>query len=50
MVIAFGLGWRVKSIIFDLAFSYHEVLGYTPFVSLSYTFTGKKSNQAKPEK
>jgi hypothetical protein len=50
VAMAFGLGWKVKSIIFDLAFSYHEVLGYSPFVSLSYTFSSKKSNQATPEK
>jgi len=50
MSLAFGLGWRVKGMTFDLAFSYHEVLGYTPYLSLSYTFGSKASNQDKPEK
>ncbi len=50
MSLAFGLGWRVKGMTFDLAFSYHEVLGYTPYLSLSYTFGSKTSNQDKPEK
>lgn len=49
MMLSFGLGWIVKSISFDLAFSYHEVLGYTPYVSVSYTFGGKPKNQVKPE-
>ncbi|NOU19795.1 MAG: hypothetical protein HOO91_19740 [Bacteroidales bacterium] len=50
MSLAFGLGWKVKSVDFDLAFSYHEVLGYTPFLSVSYTFNSKTSKQDKPEK
>jgi len=50
MSLAFGLGWKVKSICFDLAFSYHDVLGYTPYISLSYTFDSKASNQDKPER
>ena len=49
MSLAFGLGWRVKAVSFDLAFSYHEVLGYTPYISLSYLFDRKSRNQDKPE-
>ncbi len=49
MALSFGLGWVVKSVSVDLAFSYHEVLGYTPYISLSYTFGGKPKNQDKPE-
>jgi len=49
MTMAFGLGCKVKSIVFDLAFSYHEVLGYSPYVSLSYTLSSKKNNQDKPK-
>lgn len=49
MSLSFGLGWITKSISFDLAFSYHRVLGYTPYISLSYTFDGKSKIQDKPE-
>ncbi len=50
MSLSFGLGWRVKSISFDLAFSYHRVLGYTPYISLSYTFGSESEIQDKPER
>ena len=49
MMFSFGLGWLVKSISFDLAFSYHEVLGYTPYVSVAYTFGGKAKKTEKAE-
>ncbi len=49
MSLSFGLGWRTKSISFDLAFSYHRVLGYTPYISLSYTFGSNTKIQDKPE-
>jgi len=49
MILSFGLGWRIKEICFDLAFSYHAVLGYTPYISLSYTFDSKSRIQEKPE-
>jgi len=49
MSLSFGLGWMVKDIRFDLAFSYHEVLGYTPYISLAYTFDSKHRNRDKPE-
>lgn len=47
MALSFGLGWRTKAINFDLAFSYHSVLGYTPYISLSYTFGSKSDSQDK---
>lgn len=47
MSLSFGLGWIVKSICFDIAFSYHQVLGYTPYISLSYNFDRKPSIQEK---
>lgn len=50
MSLSFGLGWRAKAISVDLAFSYHRVLGYTPYISLSYTFNSKTEIQDKPEK
>lgn len=42
--LSFGLGYTFKRVCFDLAFSHHEVLGYTPFVSVSYRF-GKSSTK-----
>ena len=50
MSMAFGLGWKVKAICFDLAFAYHEVLGYSPFVSISYTFNKKVNGQEEVKK
>ncbi|HCT31453.1 MAG TPA: hypothetical protein DIW31_12180 [Bacteroidales bacterium] len=49
MSLSFGLGWNVKNLNVDLAFSYHQVLGYTPYISLAYTFGGGAKNQGKPE-
>lgn len=34
----FGLGYNSNSIVFDLAYAYHEVLGSTPKISVSYEF------------
>jgi hypothetical protein len=50
MTLAFGLGWRVKAICFDLAFSYHAVLGYTPYISLAYTFGRESKIQERSER
>jgi hypothetical protein len=36
--VCFGAGWISKNIRLDFAFSRHEVLGYTPQVSMSYSF------------
>lgn len=44
VALSFGLGYTFKRVCFDLAFSHHEVLGYTPFVSVSYRF-GKSSTK-----
>jgi len=37
-VSSFGFGVRLKGFEFDLATSFHSVLGYTPQLSLGYTF------------
>ena len=34
----FGMGYNSGSVIFDLAFAYHEILGSTPKLSISYAF------------
>ncbi len=34
----FGLGYHAHSIVFDLAYAYHELLGSTPKISVSYEF------------
>ncbi|MDX2247801.1 MAG: hypothetical protein SF052_13535 [Bacteroidia bacterium] len=36
-----GLGLRWENLTMDMAFSYHERLGYTPHISLNYRFTPK---------
>ncbi len=35
---SFGFGMVMKKIIFDIASSYHQVLGFTPFSNLTFTF------------
>ncbi|MFP4555720.1 MAG: hypothetical protein ACLFNU_02510 [Bacteroidales bacterium] len=45
---SFGLGYKIRSIQMDLAFTHHEILGYTPHFSISYRF-GEKSNGQIPE-
>jgi len=37
-LLTFGVGYQVSSIQIDLAFSRHEILGYTPHFSISYVF------------
>lgn len=37
---SFGIGFRVKSLHADVAVSKHNVLGYSPAVSISYSFNG----------
>ncbi|MGE0076945.1 MAG: hypothetical protein AB7S48_03705 [Bacteroidales bacterium] len=39
-----GFGWLVKNIQVDLAFGYHQVLGYTPQLSVSYRF-GRRNDK-----
>lgn len=41
-LLSFGLGYEFSSIQFDFAFTRHEILGYTPHFSLSYTFERKE--------
>jgi hypothetical protein len=36
--VCFGAGWVVKNLSLDFAFSRHEVLGYSPQISLLYNF------------
>ncbi|MDR1897598.1 MAG: hypothetical protein LBR10_12490 [Prevotellaceae bacterium] len=36
--ICFGIGWNVKKLQLDFAFSHHELLGYSPQLSLSFSF------------
>ncbi|MDR3245912.1 MAG: hypothetical protein LBT50_05705 [Prevotellaceae bacterium] len=36
--ICFGMGWTSKKLHLDFAFSHHEVLGYSPQISLSFNF------------
>jgi len=36
--LSFGLGYRLKRLITDIAFSKHYLLGFTPHISLSYEF------------
>jgi hypothetical protein len=47
-LLSFGLGYQMKSIQMDFAFTRHEMLGYTPHFSVSYVF-GKNKTQAAPE-
>ena len=37
-LLSFGMGYKTKGLNIDLAFSYHQYLGYSPFITLSYTF------------
>lgn len=40
-IMAFGLGWEYDRFVFDLSFSYHQFLGYTPELSVAYTFENR---------
>ena len=37
-LISLGMGYKTKGLSIDLAFSYHQYLGYSPFITLSYNF------------
>jgi hypothetical protein len=41
-LLTFGMGYELSSIMIDLAFTRHELLGYTPHFSLSYNFSKSK--------
>jgi len=45
--IGFGIGYQFKAIFIDLAFTKHQYLGYTPHVSISYTFI--RESKTKPD-
>lgn len=50
-LLSFGLGYSFSSFTVDLAFTRHEYLGYTPHLSLSYTFGHRKATgNAESEK
>jgi long-subunit fatty acid transport protein len=38
-LLSFGLGYKTKKVSVDIAFSYHQYLGYSPFISLVYNFS-----------
>ncbi len=48
-LLTFGLGYKIQSIQMDLAFSHHEILGYTPHFSISYKFGEINNNQLSEE-
>jgi hypothetical protein len=35
---SFGIGYKYRKLVSDLAFSHHDVLGFTPHVSVGYEF------------
>ena len=37
-LISLGMGYKTKGLSIDLAFSYHQYLGYSPFITLTYNF------------
>ncbi len=45
---SFGVGLNISTLKFDLSSSYHNVLGFSPQVGLSYVF-GKSSTEKAPE-
>jgi hypothetical protein len=38
---AFGFGWKLKTFRLDVAAGYHQVLGFSPQVSLTYQMDKK---------
>ena len=44
MMYSFGFGYKIKAFKADIAFYKHSVLGYSPAISLNYTF-GKQANK-----
>ncbi len=45
---SFGVGLNISSLKFDLSSAYHNVLGFSPQIGLSYVF-GKSSTEKTPE-
>ncbi len=48
-LLTFGVGYYLPKVHIDLAFSRHEMLGYTPHFSLSYTFGTSTGNASETE-
>lgn len=42
---SFGFGCYFNNLVLDIAASYHQTLGFSPQVGLSYTFSGKNKKQ-----
>jgi len=47
-LLSFGVGYKINPIQIDVAFTRHEILGYTPHFSLSYTFGSKQKVKTEP--
>ena len=47
-LLSFGVGYRINPIQIDIAFTRHEILGYTPHFSLAYTFGSKQTVKPEP--
>lgn len=45
---SFGLGLHLNALKIDIASSYHQVLGFTPSVSVTYEVGGKTSKSTEP--
>ncbi len=43
----FGIGFNIKNITFDLASGIHQTLGWSPFISMVYTFNKKTLQENK---
>ncbi|MFK7799020.1 MAG: hypothetical protein AB8E82_16320 [Aureispira sp.] len=46
---SFGLGLHLNALKIDIASSYHQVLGFTPSLSLTYEVGGKTSKKTTPQ-
>ena len=43
-VACFGVGYSMGGLRIDIAFSYHQRLGYSPHLSISYTYLRNKAD------
>lgn len=48
-LLSFGVGYQVASLQMDMAFTRHEILGYTPHFSISYLFGSKHKRSIADE-
>ncbi len=46
---SFGFGLNLKDIKIDISTSYHQTLGFSPQLSLTYNFNKKETENAKPQ-